>query len=119
VGSRVIQSQVWEGMVTRAGSKQTTCAVKKMRVSLRVGRPMLEHESRVLYLLRGHTGIPALLGYGRFPHFDYMAMDLLGPTVRRKVSHGQGVSLLTVLIVADQMVCRLLVLFGTVRLTET
>jgi hypothetical protein len=90
----------------RDDGKQSKCAVKKMRVSLRICRPALEHESRVLHLVRGHVGIPKLLAYGRFPHFEYMAMELLGPTVQSKVVADHGASLSTVLLVADQMVRR-------------
>jgi hypothetical protein len=88
----------------RDDGKQSKCAVKKMRVSLRVRRSKLEHESRVLHLVRGHVGIMKLLAYGRFPHFEYMAMEILGPTIQSSLVDGHGVPLATVLLVADQMV---------------
>ncbi|KIJ41982.1 hypothetical protein M422DRAFT_229492 [Sphaerobolus stellatus SS14] len=58
-------------------------ALKKSRVSQRVSRTFLCHESRVLQLLQGHPAIPVLYGYGQLPHFDYMAMELLGPSVKQ------------------------------------
>ncbi|KAF9476309.1 kinase-like protein [Pholiota conissans] len=57
-------------------------AVKKSRVSQKVLRPILKYESQILQLLRGHPAIPALYGYGQLPHFEYLAMDLLGPSIK-------------------------------------
>ncbi|GJJ07546.1 hypothetical protein Clacol_001748 [Clathrus columnatus] len=39
-------------------------ALKKSRVPLRVKRPILQYESRVLRMLQGHPAIPELYGYG-------------------------------------------------------
>jgi predicted Ser/Thr protein kinase len=50
-------------------------------VSLRVQRTILKHESRVLLLLKGHPAIPVVYGYGRFKHFEYLAMEQLGSTL--------------------------------------
>ncbi|KAJ7743152.1 kinase-like protein [Mycena metata] len=61
---------------------ETAVAVKKSRVSLRVQRPTLRHESRVLQLLQGHPAIPVLYGYGQLPHFEYLSMELLGANVK-------------------------------------
>ncbi|KAF8524723.1 kinase-like domain-containing protein [Gautieria morchelliformis] len=47
-------------------------AVKKSRVSLR---------AQVILSLPHHPGIPAIYAYGRLPHFEYLAMELLGPTL--------------------------------------
>ena len=60
-------------------------AIKKSRVSLRVKRTMLRHEARVLQLLQGHSAIPTLLGYERLPHFEYIAVDLLGRNMNNAV----------------------------------
>ncbi|KAF8340935.1 putative casein kinase-1 hhp1 [Amanita rubescens] len=59
-----------------------TVALKKSRVSQRIKRPILQYESRILQLLQGHPAIPALYGYGQLPHFECLAMELLGPSVK-------------------------------------
>ncbi|KAF8994274.1 kinase-like domain-containing protein [Cyathus striatus] len=71
------------GHVFTAVEKDTgkVAAVKKARVSRTVKRPVLQHESRVLSILQGHPGIPVLYGYGQMPHFEYIAMELLGPNL--------------------------------------
>ena len=57
-------------------------ALKKSRVSQRVKRTILRYESRILQLLQGHPAIPEIYGYGQLPHFEYLAMELLGPNVK-------------------------------------
>lgn len=57
-------------------------ALKKSRVSLRVKRPLLQHEARILLRLQGHAAIPNLYAYGRLEHFEYLSMELLGPSLR-------------------------------------
>ncbi|KAF8886059.1 kinase-like domain-containing protein [Gymnopilus junonius] len=80
-------------------------ALKKSRVSQRVKRPILQYESRVLQLLQGHPAIPALYGYGQLPHFEYLAMDLLGPSIK-ECSHGP-ISVTTAVRVVLQMLSAL------------
>ncbi|EKM77142.1 hypothetical protein AGABI1DRAFT_130561 [Agaricus bisporus var. burnettii JB137-S8] len=53
-------------------------AIKKSRVPGHVNRLPRGFELWVLRLLQGHPAIPAMYAYGRLPHFDYMAMELLG-----------------------------------------
>ncbi|KAF9485980.1 kinase-like protein [Pholiota conissans] len=71
------------GLVLESLDKNTgqCVAVKKSRVSQKVSRPVLRYESRILQLLQGHPAIPVLHGYGQLPHFEYMSMDLLGPSI--------------------------------------
>jgi hypothetical protein len=57
-----------------------------------------------MQLLQGHPAIPAVYGYGRFPHFEYLAMELLGLHIKKLVSSPHGLPLATVLRIADQMV---------------
>ncbi|GJJ06374.1 hypothetical protein Clacol_000565 [Clathrus columnatus] len=64
------------------------------RSPLRVKRPSLQHESRVLQLLQGHPAIPKLYGYGHLEHFEYLSMEILEPTVGAK-----GCEALTVIFV--------------------
>ena len=83
-------------------------ALKKSRVSRNVKRPTLQHEARVLQLLRGLVAIPVLYGYGHLDHFEYLAMELLGPSIadqQKKV--GAGIKLETVLRILNQAVRRI------------
>ncbi|KAF5388176.1 hypothetical protein D9615_000077 [Tricholomella constricta] len=70
---------VFQAVETNSGR---TVALKKSRVSQRVKRTILRYESRILQLLQGHPSIPAIYGYGQLPHFEYLAMELLGPSVK-------------------------------------
>lgn len=56
-------------------------AVKKSRVSLRVKRTLFQHEALVLRTLRGHPAIPAVYAVGRFEHFEYLSIELLGKSL--------------------------------------
>ncbi|KAK0436251.1 putative casein kinase-1 hhp1 [Armillaria borealis] len=61
-----------------------TVALKMSRVSTRVGRPTLQHETRIIRLLKGHASIPCVHAYGQLGHFKYMAMEILGPSVAKQ-----------------------------------
>ncbi|KAJ3500813.1 hypothetical protein NLJ89_g9624 [Agrocybe chaxingu] len=75
-----------------AEASGTQVAVKKSRISKTVKPPFLQHESRVLQLLQGHASIPAVYSYGRLQHFEYMAMELLGPSLMAlKHVHSLGI----------------------------
>ena len=65
---------------------------------------MLRHESRVLQLLQGHPAIPTLFGYKRLPHFEYIAVDLLGQNMKRICKPGYTLKIGTVTCIAEQMV---------------
>ncbi|KAJ7743144.1 putative casein kinase-1 hhp1 [Mycena metata] len=95
------------GLVFRAvevGS-ETAVAVKKSRVSLRVQRTILRHESRVLQLLQGHPAIPVLYGYGQLPHFEYLSLELLGANAKELLVNQVRVP--TVVRVVQQMLSAL------------
>ena len=59
-------------------------ALKQVRAPLRVNRTLLQHEARILQLVQGHPAIPVIYGYGRLKHFEFLAMELLGPSIREK-----------------------------------
>jgi predicted Ser/Thr protein kinase len=82
-------------------------AIKKSRVSRTVKRPTLQHETRVLQFLKGQAAIPAVYGYGQLEHFEYMAMELLGPSIAERQKDGAGVMVNTVIRVMDQAVRRI------------
>ncbi|KAL6300721.1 kinase-like domain-containing protein [Sparassis latifolia] len=94
--------KVYRAVETRESSRGAV-ALKKSRVSLRVKRTILQHESRILQLLQDHPMIPAVYAYGRFEHFEYFAMELLGSNVKELSPHPRGAALNTVLLLADQM----------------
>ena len=83
-----------------------SAAIKKSRVSLRVNRTMLRHEARVLQLLQGHPAVPMLFGYQRLPHFEYIAIDLLGQSLKEICKPGHSLMLGMVACIAEQMVYR-------------
>jgi len=72
------------GLVFQAAEVNSarTVALKVSRVSQRVKRPILLYEARILQLLQGHPAIPAIYGYGQLPHFEYLAMELLGQSIK-------------------------------------
>ncbi len=77
------------------------------RVSKRVKRPLLQHETRILQLLKGQVAIPLVYAYGQLEHFEYMAMEILGPSVaERQKKNGleTGVMLTTVIRIVEQVV---------------
>jgi serine/threonine protein kinase len=79
--------------------------LKKSRVSLRLKRPPLQYEAAILHHLQGNPAIPKLYAYGRFEHFEYIAMELLGSSLGHlQETHGVF-PLKTVLRITDQLVC--------------
>ncbi|KAF9237981.1 kinase-like domain-containing protein [Melanogaster broomeanus] len=96
---------VLRGVETASGM---SLAVKKSRVSIRVKRSLLRYEARVVQVLSGHPAIPAIYGYGRFPHFEYLAMELGGKNVKELGQSNQGrTPLKTVILLALQMISAL------------
>jgi len=98
------QGLVFQALEANSGR---TVAVKKSRVPLRVKRTTLQYESRILQLLQGH---PEIYGYGHLPHFEYLAMELLGPSIKDCATGPVAVT--TVTCVVLQMVCVALKLYS-------
>jgi len=83
-------------------------AIKKSRISSRTPRPTLEHEVRVMTLAKGHASLPAIFGYLRDEHFEYIAMELLGPPISKAVStEGDAPPTATVVRIVHQMISAL------------
>ncbi|KAF7329571.1 Kinase-like protein [Mycena kentingensis (nom. inval.)] len=107
-------ARVYRGTVQ---STNKLIAVKQSRVSLRVPRPYLQHEVRILHLLQGDRAIPELFGYYRGPHFEYIGMELLGPSLqgllwnRRAEGGGRALRAESVASIAMQMLSALIHLF--------
>ncbi|KAF8550750.1 kinase-like protein [Imleria badia] len=93
-------------MVTEEGSGRSV-ALKKSRVPRTVKRPTLRHEARTLQFLLGHTAIPTVYGYGHLEHFEYMAMEPLGPSIAEQQKDGAAVMMNTVVRVVDQALAAL------------
>ena len=77
---------LFQGLVSEATENNTgrVVALKQGRAPLRITRTLLQHEARVLQVLQGHPAIPAVYGYGHLKHFEYLTMELLGPSIREK-----------------------------------
>ncbi|TDL24369.1 kinase-like protein [Rickenella mellea] len=91
---------------TEEGSS-TQVAIKKSRISNPVKRSVLQHESRILQLLKGHASIPAVYGYGRLEHFEYISMELLGPSLAKQKNDGAGMMTKTVIRIVVQVLAEL------------
>ncbi|KIM44188.1 hypothetical protein M413DRAFT_25639 [Hebeloma cylindrosporum] len=98
------------GLVSEATEENTgrVVALKQVRAPLRVKRTLLQHEARVLQSLQGHPAIPVMYGYGRFKHFEYLAMEFLGPSIREKwPGSSASIPLKTVVVVIQQVLSAL------------
>ncbi|TDL24370.1 kinase-like protein [Rickenella mellea] len=88
-GKAIVREGV-SSIVFRATEKGSgnEVAIKKSRVSRTVQRPTLQHEFRLLVLLKGRAAIPAVYGYGRLEHFEYISMEFLGPSLAERQKEG-------------------------------
>lgn len=102
---------------TEIGGTSKTVAVKKSRAPARIKRPTLQHEGRLPQMLQGHASIPALFGYGRFEHFEYLGMELLEVSLDKLYTASQPISVQTALLVTEQM-ARLSDLLNKLPLTD-
>ncbi|CAE6491813.1 unnamed protein product [Rhizoctonia solani] len=82
-------------------------ALKQSRVSLRVKRPLLQHEARVLKWLAGHAAVPQVYGYGRIEHFELLSMQLLDKSLGDVVDEHGPLPVDRVFDIADQLVAAL------------
>jgi len=70
--------------------------------------PQLLHEAKVLQRLRGGPGLPRVLDWGYGEDCVYLAMTLLGPSLKELASAvGGRLSVKTTLMVGEQVLCRL------------
>ncbi|KAF8600220.1 kinase-like protein, partial [Ceratobasidium sp. AG-I] len=82
-------------------------AVKKSRAPLCFNRSRLQHEGRVLQLLQGHPYILPVLAYGRFQHFEFLSIELLGAALDDLYTDLLPAPIQTMFVVADQMLSAL------------
>ncbi|KAF8961371.1 kinase-like protein [Flammula alnicola] len=83
-------------------------ALKKSRAPLRVNRTLLKYEGHILQLLQGHPSIPEVYAYGHLPHFEYLSMELMGPSLKDKwPGPTSRIPIKTVLRIIYQAICAL------------
>lgn len=99
-----IQSNVFKVRSHCEAESSSFIALKTSRVSINVKRPILQYEARILHLLQGHVSIPLLYGYGQLEHFEYIAMELQGATLKKRCQKGAGLMIPTVIRIVDQVV---------------
>lgn len=68
-------------------------ALEKFRVSTKIIRPVLHHESRILQF---HRDITVLLGYCQRDHVEYITIELPGDDLSRMHQSLAGVNVNTV-----------------------
>ncbi|CAE6461867.1 unnamed protein product [Rhizoctonia solani] len=83
---------------------QQVVALKQSRASLRLKRPLLQHEAKVLRMLAGHPNIPEVYAYGRIEHFELMSMQLLHRSLGDVVDEDGPLGVKQVANVACQMI---------------
>ena len=90
-----------------------TCLEDNKPVAIKIEKmgtrhPQLLYESRVVKQLFGAPGLPTVLHSGVHDETNVMVMDLLGPSLEELLTIcSKKMSLKTVLMLADQILCRL------------
>ncbi|GFP98913.1 casein kinase i isoform delta-like [Phtheirospermum japonicum] len=74
---------------------------------VKIKHPQLLYESKPYKLLQGGTGIPNVRWFGVEGDYNFLVMDLLGPSLEDLFNFCScKLSLKTVLMLADQMACK-------------
>jgi hypothetical protein len=90
-------------------SEGNAVAIKKLRVTASAAHTLLRHEACALIMIAPHKGFPRAYAWGRPQWFEYLALDLLGPSLSEILGkHSGQFSICSVLLLTIQMV-RLLV----------
>ena len=75
---------------------------------LKVRRPQVIEEAKILQEFRGCQGFPKYLWYGREGVYHIMVIEMLGPSLEDLFVYcGRKLSLKTVLLLADQLIARI------------
>ncbi|KAF1314944.1 Ck1/ck1/ck1-d protein kinase, partial [Globisporangium splendens] len=76
--------------------------------SVKSKHPQLLYESKIYKILNGGLGVPNLRWFGVEGEYNVMVIDLLGPSLEDLFNYcGRRFQLKTVLMIADQLLCRL------------
>ena len=90
-----------------------SCVEENRQVAVKVERlnthkPQLLYESKVIQMLFGAPGLPTVLHSGAYDSNNIMVMELLGPSLEALFRLcSKHLSLKTVLLLTDQILCRL------------
>ncbi|KAJ6531256.1 kinase-like domain-containing protein [Mycena capillaripes] len=80
----------------------TVLALKK-HVTKHVVCPMLRHEACAMEILKGHPSIPFVDAWGRSQYYEYLTMQLLGPSTDDLFKDGKRLDIRTAAHLAVQM----------------
>jgi hypothetical protein len=101
------KSEIWPIGIVYEGknSEGETVAIKKSRVTASVAHTLLRHEACALILVAPHKGFPRVHAWGWSQWFEYLALDLLGPSLSEMMGKLDGqFSIGSVLLLTIQMV---------------
>ena len=94
--------EIYEGQDTQTSEP---VAIKLEKVDTR--HPQLIYESKLIKLLQGGPGLPAVHWFGTEGNYNVMVIDLLGPSLEDMFNFcSRKLSVKSVLMLADQMICR-------------
>lgn len=82
----------------------TIVALKKQHVTKHVAHPMLRHEACAMEILKGHPSIPFVDAWGRSQYYEYLTMQLLGPSPADLIKDNKRLDIRTTARLAEQMV---------------
>jgi serine/threonine protein kinase len=69
--------------------------------------PQLAYETKVFKYLQGGIGIPNVYHYSTIGDFNFMVIDLLGPSLEDLLQYCKKLSLKSAVLLADQMLARI------------
>ena len=96
------------GEIYEGTNLETNESVAIKLESINTRHPQLIYESKLIKLLQGGPGIPAVHWFGTEGAYNVMVLDLLGPSLEDLFNKcDRLLSLKTVLMLADQMICRI------------
>lgn len=84
---------------------RTFCVLKLE--NMKIKHPQLKNEKNVLDIMADSEGFPKAFDYGTYNDYNYMAIELLGPSINDMFNYCKGFSLETVLLIAIQVLQRI------------